>query len=208
MPARNTEREYAPQSYYHLYNRGVEKRKIFLDEDDYVMFLGLLKKYLSKENPTDKYGRLSGTYYGKLELLAYCLMPNHFHLLMYVEDEAKDITELMRRVCTSYTMYFNKKYTRVGHLFQGRFKASKISDESYLLHISRYIHMNPKDYKSWKFSSLPYYLDGWNAEWVKPAKIQQLFSTTDEYHGFLKDYEGEREALSELKYELADLGDS
>jgi len=99
-------------------------------------------------------------------------------------------------------MYFNKKYTRVGHLFQGRFKASRITTDEYLVHISRYIHLNPKDYLNWQYSSLPYYIRGWETEWVRPEKIYGLYEWGS-YEKFLEDYVGYRDTLSELKHELA-----
>lgn len=203
MPARNIEKEYVAESYYHIYNRGVEKRKIFIDDKDYVVFLGLLKRYLSKENGKDQYGRDGVTFYEEIELLAYCLMPNHFHLLIYIGKEPRKMTELMRRVCTAYTMYFNKRYKRVGHLFQGRFKASRITTDEYLVHISRYIHLNPKEYLDWPYSSLPYYTKDWEAEWVRPGKITSLYEP-DTYGKFLADYEDHKAMIEEIKYELAD----
>ena len=202
MPARNIEKQYVPETYYHIYNRGVEKRKIFLDDQDYTVFLGLLKRYLSKKSELDKYGRDGVTFYDDIELEAYCLMPNHFHMLIYVGYNPRAMSELMRRVCTSYTMYFNKKYTRVGHLFQGRFKASRITTDEYLVHISRYIHLNPKDYLNWQYSSLPYYIGGWKTEWVRPEKIYGLYEWGS-YEKFLEDYVGYRDTLDELKHELA-----
>lgn len=203
MPARNSIKEYVPESFYHVYNRGVEKRKIFVDDADYKVFLNLLKRYLSKETSKDKFGRDGKTFYGDMELLAFCLMPNHFHFLIYVNDEPRAMSNMISRVCTAYTMYFNKRYKRVGHLFQGRFKASRITTDEYLVHISRYIHLNPKEYLDWPYSSLPYYMKDWVAEWVRPGKITSLYEPGT-YGKFLADYEGHKAMIEEIKYELAD----
>ena len=203
MPSRNSIKEFAPQSFYHVYNRGVEKRRIFLDEQDYVVFLGLLKKYISGEQ-TDKNNRHPIKKFGpELKLIAYCLMPNHFHLLFYQENETT-ITEFMRRVTTGYVMYFNNRYQRVGGLFQGRYKASSINADSYLHHISRYIHLNPENYNHWPYSSLPYFLGKRNASWVQPGLVMDIFDNDPEqYRAFLRDYEDNKKELDALKWQLA-----
>lgn len=202
MPSRNVIREFAPDSYYHIYNRGVEKRDIFIDDADYRVFLNLLKRYLSEEKTTDKVGRTYSNFYGSLELQSFCLMPNHFHLLIYVGEDERSFSFLMRCLLTSYTVYFNRRYKRVGRLFQGIFKASRITSDSYLQHISRYIHLNPRDYKHWEYSSLDYYLGIKHADWLKPERVLGLFDG-DNYQKFVADYEGNKAAVDELKHELA-----
>lgn len=204
MPSRNVVREFSEDSYYHVYNRGVEKRIIFLDEQDYTVFLGLLKKYLSGEHQGSnrhKFDLLSDD----VELLSYCLMPNHFHLLLY-QQSTDGVVKLMRRLMTGYVMYFNNKYNRVGSLFQGTYKASRINADAYLQHISRYIHMNPKDYLDWPYSSLPYCLGQKECPpWLHIARILDIFDGSQkEYLEFLKDYEGEKQIRDMLKYQLAD----
>ncbi|OGL37203.1 hypothetical protein A3B63_03310 [Candidatus Saccharibacteria bacterium RIFCSPLOWO2_01_FULL_49_22] len=202
MPSRNLEKDYAEDTYYHVYNRGVEERVIFPEKADYVVFLSLLKRYLGKEISQDIAGRQHPNYSGEISLLAFCLMPNHFHLLVY-QSKKNSMTRLLRGVCTAYAMYFNKKYKRVGHLFQNRFKAAMITKDSYLLHISRYIHLNPDKYLTWEFSSLPYYLSNKKASWVDPLPILELFNQ-GEYEEFLEDYLDYRQSLIEIKHNLAD----
>ncbi len=174
--------------YYHVYNRGVEKRQIFLDEKDYKAFSGILKAYLSP--PEDKsilqgraLQRVRGhKLYDEVKLLAYCLMPNHFHLLIQ-QKLASSITNLMRRALTAYSMYFNEKYERVGSLFQGRFKAKEVDKDEYLLHLSRYIHRNPSgslvkkigDLESYVWSSYPIYLGKLDNRIVDPGFILGFF---------------------------------
>src|ERR1043166_5683188 len=125
MASRNLEKIYLEESVYHIYNRGINKRRIFLEDVDYAVFLNLLKRYLDKEPTKDRKGREYEWLHNRIELLAFCLMPNHFHLLLYQKDP-EAMTRLLRGVCTSYTGYFNKKYKRMGPLFQDRFKASLI----------------------------------------------------------------------------------
>lgn len=186
-------------SYYHVYNRGVEKRVVFLDGSDYEVFLNLLKRYLTSEEVTDNKGRIYANYYGQVELLAFCLMPNHYHLLFYVIDE-EALPQLLHAVNGSYVRYFNEKYKRVGPLFQDRYKASQIFNESYLTHISRYIHLNPRDWRHWSYSSLPYYIGDAEADWVIPDRSKDLVS---DYLKFVEDYEDYKATLDAAKLEMA-----
>lgn len=202
MPGRNIVKQFAPNSFYHVYNRGVNKCKIFIDDYDYATFLNILKRYLSREPEKDNYGRLGTTYFDQIELLAFCLIPNHFHLLIYVTEDAEAMSALMRKVLTCYSVYFNKRHKRVGNLFQDTYKASLLSNDAYLQHISRYIHLNPKDFLSWEFSSLPYYLGEKSAEWVRPGRILEIFKD-ESYLKFVKDYSGQKAIMEELKHALA-----
>ena len=206
MPSKNIRKDYVTQSFYHIYNRGVEKRKIFLDDQDFAVFLSYLKRHLGKEAVTHKStGYVYPNFNDSLSLLAFCLMPNHFHMLVYQHDKNKEITKFMRSVCTAYTVYFNKKYKRVGHLFQERYKGILVSSDMYVQHISRYIHLNPKDFQNYKWSSLHYYTKELHADWVKPAQILAMFDNTEEYINFVSDYMGQHEIMDDLKHELAAL---
>lgn len=202
MPSPNLEKVYLEETFYHIYNRGVNKRKIFLEDKDYAVFLNLLKRYLDAKPAKDRKGREYAWLHEDLELLAYCLMPNHFHLFVF-QHTADAMTKLLRAVSTSYSSYFNKKYRRSGHLFQDRFKASMITNEAYLVHVSRYIHLNPDGYRSYKWSSLPYYLKEKSASWVVPKRILDLFQL-DDYEAFVSDYEGQKQIMASMKAELAD----
>lgn len=202
MPSRNIYKEYLPESYYHIYNRGINKQPLFRDDQDYRVFLSFLKRYLGGESGKRTSGALYPSFKGRVELLAFCLMPSHFHLLIY-QNDAGSMTMLLRSLGVSYSMYFNKKYDRLGPVFQQRYKAARINDDSYLLHISRYIHLNPDSYKAWQWSSLPYYLGNYQADWVKPDRILELFEGED-YSRFVEDYTDRRSELEEIKYQLAD----
>ncbi|MFZ1301103.1 MAG: transposase [Candidatus Microsaccharimonas sp.] len=135
-------------------------------------------------------------------MLCYCLMPNHFHLLVYqVNDHA--MQRLMRGVMTAYSRYFNKKYRRSGSLFESRYKASRISGDYYLMHITRYIHLNPSDWRHYPYSSLQYYLQTSDADWLQEGRILDLFSSREKYSEFVEDYESVKESLALIRDELA-----
>lgn len=204
MPSRNVLREFAPGNYYHVYNRGVAKQPIFLDAADKQKFLDILERHL---NPNSDMVRQDGVPYRKfdqeVDLVCYCLMGNHFHLLLYLKEGNEAVSELVRSVSTAYTMYFNKRHNRIGTLFQGVFKASRISDDSYLQHITRYIHLNPRTYMTYYYSSIRYYLGDAAPAWLHPRHILEMFEV-ESYRQFLKDYEDEKAIHDGLKHELAD----
>ncbi len=136
MPSGNIVKSYDAGAYYHVYNRGVEKRAIFIDEEDYIVFERLLERYPGSTIQKDKFGREFADFSTTIELNAYCLMPNHFHMLLYTVGDGRAMADFMKRLCASYAVYFNKKYKRVGHLFQSNYKASHIMSDSYLQHIT------------------------------------------------------------------------
>lgn len=206
MPARNSQKEYLENSYYHIYNRGVEKRIIFQDEQDYSVFLSYLKTYLSPKDEKiilidlaspvtnskekDRLLRLLhlNNFNEKIILLAYCLMPNHFHLL--VKQKPFDgIDKFMNSLATRYTQYFNKKYKRVGSLYQAVYKAVLVNSEEQLLSLTSYIHRNPISEKPYaknkqknlflQPSSLPEYLGKRQTPWIHPEDILSFFSKTN-----------------------------
>lgn len=111
---------------YHVMVRGINKMPIFLDKYDYEKFIGTLVRMKAE---------------GEYRLYAYCLMKNHVHLL--IKEEGEPLSRTMKRIGVSYSYYFNKRYDRVGHLFQGRFRSENIETDDYLLSCIRYIHNNP-----------------------------------------------------------------
>ena len=143
---------------YHIYNRGVEKRDIFLEENDYFRFIHDLFEFNDRASAEK-------TYYRKLcevgphkvrkshenherklliEILAFCLLPNHFHLLVRQKVD-NGISKFVQKLGTGYSMYFNQKHKRVGPLFQGKFKAILVDKENHFIHLPFYIHLNPLD---------------------------------------------------------------
>lgn len=202
MPSRNVLKDDLPETYYHVYFRGGNRSRIFRDAADFEKMLQLFARYLSLEEVKNSAGISFPNYHYKLELNAFCLMPNHVHLLIYQRQQGA-MTEFMRSLLTSYSMYFNKRHKRSGPLFESRYKASRITDDSYLDHITRYIHLNPRSWQDYEYSSLPYYLQQVTDEWLEPKRILENFSNPEEYLQFVKDYEQNKEMLDILKLELA-----
>ena len=213
MAAKNSIKEFTPNTYYHLYNRGVEKRMIFMYSQDYSVALSYLKTYLT---PKDEKGLRSlladptstsrqkdqalkmlrlNNFSDTLTLVSYCLMPNHFHILAY-QTEEDTIDRFMNSFGTRYSMYFNAKYHRVGPLYQGLYKAVRVDTDEQFLHLTRYIHRNPialasqgTPLQSYNYSSYPQYLDLSHAAWVHPEVILKYFQKSGRL-GYLKFVEG------------------
>lgn len=186
MPAQNVRRVDEDGVYSHIYNKGVEGRIIFADEEDYQVFLGYLKDYLtapiSPESAKKEFtvnGRIfrgvphqPKNYFNKVELVAYSLMPNHFHLLVHQITKGSS-QSFIRSLCTRYSMYFNKKYQRTGALFQGPYKSVQIKDVSPLLYLSHYLH-HGGDYSSYQeFLGLK------ETAWVKPKVVLSFFNKSE-----------------------------
>ena len=204
MPARNTIKEYGEDYYYHVYNRGANKQTIFHDDADYKYFLHLLKRHLSTNPTLDKLGREYRHLRTHVDLISYCLMPNHFHLLLY-NRQREGMELLMRSITTAYSMYYNRKYDHSGRLFQGAYKASLIESEPYLQHISRYIHRNPKDYEQYPYSSFTPLVNQHSIEWLSNDLLDNIFEgSTEDYKIFVADYEDYEDTLEEIKIDLAD----
>lgn len=145
-------KNFAQKEVYHVYNRGTNKENIFRDKQDYRAFLyrlglaiGIKKEILNKneiiKSPKSRV-RMSDLVENTFNIHAFCLMPNHFHLLIEQRTDIS-ISLLIQKICTSFSMYINKKYKRVGHLFQGNFKSVRIETNSQFLWTVSYIHMNP-----------------------------------------------------------------
>ena len=213
MPSPNIIKTYVDNSYYHIYNRGVEKRVIFLDDQDYKTFLSYLKFYLTiplrGETPKSFPSQQLHNHTQEIKLLAYCLMPNHFHFFVRQNDR-HTINHFMRSIATRYGMYFNKRYKRVGSLFQGPYKASYIDNEMQYLYLSKYIHRNPLDLpgyeKSSKLREYPYssyrnYLGFIHQDWVHPQEIKEYFSKENHHTPYQQFVEDDQisEEISTLK---------
>lgn len=219
MPSQNTVKLYVSDGYYHAYNRGVEKRLIFLDDQDYRVFLSFVRAYLSFPSPVigkdldHPLINMTGSrpvrirplrsFAEEVFLICYCLMPNHFHLLLY-QKQIDGMSRFLQALCTSYSMYFNKRYKRIGTLFQGPYKAAYVDGDSYLLHITRYIHLNPLEMtgsrpvitREYPYSSYPYYLHLKQAAWLHPEHVLDYFRSAQRkdyrdflsYESFVEDY--------------------
>lgn len=197
MPYRTT--PFITEGFYHSFNRGVEKRDIFTTDRDYQRFFETLY-YYQHDGPKPRFSthdRFKIKDFDKnpkiVEVICYCLMPNHFHLLLKQLKEG-GVQEFLSKVTNSYTKYFNTKHNRVGHLFQGQFKAVLIDTDEQLVHVSRYIHLNPcvanlvKDLEEYDYCSFSEYTKESIVSFCNTAPILSRFKDKDDYREFVTDH--------------------
>lgn len=211
MPSRYIIREFAENQYYHVFNRGLEKRSIFVDIGDYKIFKYYIFIYLATPDVIlNAYPQLpiklqNKNLHQELELITYCLMPNHFHFLLK-QTSPNAISKFMKQLINAYTRYFNNKYQRSGNLFQGRFKAIRISTDELLLHISRYIHLNPlvanivKNLKEYPWSSYTSFIETNKDDICKKEVILSHFSKSNTYENFVLDQANYAKTLHQIKH--------
>ena len=164
--------------HYHIYNRGARQVTIFREPTNYIFTISKLKKYSQAKG---------------ISILAYCLMPNHYHLLIRQDGEeaAGDLPQL---VFNSYSKAYNKMYSHSGTLFEGRFRAKAIQTTSHLLHLCRYIHSNPvKDGivvepDDWPYSNYLEWIEERQGTLIDRNFVKEQFSHSEEYKKFLADY--------------------
>ena len=204
MPSRNIVRKDSDHTYYHVYARGISKGEVFREPQDKDYFLYLLSRHLSIEQVSSRLGYAYRNFRGQVELLTFCLMDNHFHLLFY-QVERGTLSELMKSILVAYTAYFNRKYKRTGPLFESRFKASAIQNDAYVQHISRYIHLNPRGWKRFAYSGLLYIRNSSEPEWLQTERILVQHRDRDSYIEFVSDYEDHKAMLDQIKNDLANL---
>ncbi len=193
-------------NYYHVFNRGVEKRKVFLKDRDYERFTETIDHCLTDSNKlTRKFAKKDTSLSeSPVDVIAFCLMPNHFHLLVK-QNSDNGISTFQGRLANSYTKYFNTKYDRVGPLFQGTFRTINVETDGQLLHLSRYIHLNPvvagitNDPRAFAWSSFNSYL-GDKETFVKPDIVLGNFISKDDYEQFVLDQVNYAKQLEELKH--------
>lgn len=171
--------EFVTGDYYHIYNRGNSKQIIFLDKQDHEYFINLLKIMNTEKRVMSSRSKKDNDILENDEPIisigAFCLMPNHFHILLKQEKD-KGISMYMQKISTAYVMYFNKKYKRTGGLFEGKFKSKYASaDDAYLKYLFSYIHLNPLKIinKNWKLSKFD------NAQYQ--FLLQYPYSSFNEY---------------------------
>ncbi|MEK7638014.1 MAG: transposase [Patescibacteria group bacterium] len=191
-----------PGGYFHIYNRGNARQDIFLDSADYQFFLlRLVQNIYPDRNKLPR--RMHSLPVGAFSLIAYCLMPNHFHLLIGQNKEIPT-SVLMMRICTSYSKYFNLKHKRVGHIFQDQFKQRNIGDNQYLKNLSAYIHNNPckdglvKNSAAYQWSSCGEYFGEGNGEWCEKDIILSQFPDRAGYSKFIEEYRSDKCATDDL----------
>ncbi len=219
--------EFSEGEYYHIYNRGVDKRNIFLDKGDRDRFVKLL--YLSNGTKPFVFRDVQNKDLGNIDrndplvaIGAYCLMPNHFHILVKEITEG-GITQFMEKLGTAYSMYFNKRSKRTGFLFEGNFKAEHVDRDEYLKYLYAYIHLNPvkliepewkeegirdlakaKSYlEAYRYSSYEDYAMGQREESaiLSPKEFPEYFKEEQDFKDFVDEwllYKKEEESISKI----------
>jgi REP-associated tyrosine transposase len=192
MPIRPT--PLVPACYYHLFNRGVNRQPIFFCEENWSYFLREVRHYFSPD---------------AVEIIAYCLMPTHYHILVYVKADNFSV-RIMQPFVTAYTKAISQQQNRVGPLFQGRFQSKIIDKSAYLLQLSRYIHLNPvqaglvKNPEDWAYSSFRDYIGLRKGTLPRPEIVLSGFGSEKEYREYVEEgmterFEEIREMIIELK---------
>lgn len=212
---------FAAKEIYHILNRGVAQTPIFFSPKEYQRFLDLLDFYRYANPPLSfsRYNRLAQGEREKFikslkekslvlaEIFAYCLMPNHFHLLLkQIED--KGIPKMLANLQNGYARYFNLKHKRQGPLFQSMFKAVRIETEEQLLHVSRYIHLNPsssylveiKNLPFYFWSSFPEYLGKRSPTFTNPRSVLSLAGGKERYEEFVYNQAEYQRKLNKIKH--------
>ncbi len=206
MPRREV--ELSPSEYYHIYNRGNNRQRIFYERSNCLFFLKRMREYLC----------------AALDIVAYCLMPTHYHLLARIKpgtaqpfaltsevsepSQVSPASTAMMRLAVSYTKAINKRFERVGALFQGPFRAKHLDRTEYLVHLSRYIHLNPvtaslvKRAEEWEFSSYRDYLGLRQGTLPSPDIVLSQFPSPEAYRQFVESYAAsEREVIEDLLFD-------
>ena len=188
MPQRSI--ELCADEYYHLYNRGNNRERTFYERENYGFFLRRLRKYIVPI----------------LDVVAYCLMPTHYPLLVLLKEA--DLSHRMQLFSISYTKAMNKRYDRIGALFQGAFQAKHVDENNYLVHLSRYIHLNPvmaglvERPEDWEFSSYREYISLRGGTLPKPEIVLSQFPSPEAYREFVESYTPrEREIIADLLFD-------
>lgn len=219
MPS-NRKIVFANGEYYHVYNRGVEKRTAFTNKYEFLRAIDVLgfyrpsnlsirySKYINlNRDKKQEFLKELERFEKQVEVIAFCFMGNHFHFLL---KQLKDngIVKFMAKFTNSYTKYFNTKHQRVGPLFQGVFKAVHVESDEQLIHLSRYIHLNPVtgflvkigDLDNYPWSSYPEYLGMINRQLVHTDEILSFFKNIEKYQTFVTDQADYAKNLKIVEY--------
>ncbi len=176
MPQRKN--EFYPGGYYHIYNRGANREIIFFSQQNYEYCIRLMRKFLKRYD---------------LKLIVYCLMPNHYHYIIRQESE-NGISEYIRDIFNPYVQLINKQQQRKGTLFEGRFKHIHIDREEHLLHLCRYIHLNPVKAglvdlpEQWLYSNYSEWIGERTDSMTDTTFIIRNFGSPGKYREFVEGY--------------------
>ena len=188
MPRREV--EFVQHGYYHIYNRGAGRHDLFIEEDNYLYVLRRTKKYIRE-------------FY--LAIIAYCLMPNHYHFLVRQDGEIS-AGELPKRVFGGYSRAVNKRYGWSGTLFEGRFNAKAVTTDAHLIHLCRYVHANPikdglvEQLDEWPYSNYLEWMGQRRGTLVDHQFIKDMFGNAASYRAFVLEYLHTLQLPDELGY--------
>jgi len=203
---------------YHVFNRGVNKADIYFEDSDYVRFRKVLDYYQSIDKPLRPFSHFSQVANSdpvseqprKVSIFAYCLMPNHFHLLLKQFSDG-GITWFMQHLSNSYSHYIHTKYKRTGPLFEGRFKNVLVESDEQFLHVLRYIHLNPlvsglvNDLRKYNHSSYSVYIGLDTDNFCETKLGLSFFKTRKGFEKFVLDQANYGKALEKIKQLAIDL---
>ena len=210
---------------YHIFNRGINKQPIFFTPRNYKRAVNVIKYYLIYKPPLpySKFQKLPFSIKDELlktmsqkergvEVISYVLMSNHYHFLLR-QTMDKGINNFIRKFQISYTKYINKRLDRSGALIQGQYKAVLIEDDEQLIHVNRYIHLNPytsyivkniEELKGYAWSSLPQFLGEERDSFCQKGIVLSLFKNVDKYWGFLANQADYQRNLDRIKHLMID----
>lgn len=216
---------FAPGETYHVFNRGVERRPIFTDRREFERAIELIRYYRFAKIPM-RYSTLNKlpeairqSIWQRLEkearyevgIIAYCLMPNHFHLLLR-QVTNQGISRFIANISNGYTKFFNTRHKRVGPLLQGTFKAVRAETDEQLLHLTRYIHLNPAtsflvqtdELEQYQWSSLPEYFKNIKNGFCETSFVDFHFKSVDQHRAFVYDQAAYAQELEKIKHLMFD----
>jgi REP element-mobilizing transposase RayT len=193
---------FVPELHYHIYNRGNNRERIFFESENYLFFLKKIKEYLVPVS----------------DILVYCLMPTHYHIVVRIKQTSEvfntsEVSNAMMKLSVSYTKAINKRFQRVGVLFQGQFQAKPILTSKYLLNLCRYIHGNPvkdgivADISQWPYSNYLEWVGERDGKLIDKAFVQDNFDTSEEYRKFVLEYLRSRQLPEDIQRYLNSLDD-
>lgn len=180
--------------YYHIYNRGAGKNRIFFNDENYQYLLRLMQEYSWKHGAV---------------MIAYCLMPNHYHFLLR-QETGIPLSKFMQVLFTTYVQALNLQQERSGTLFEGRFKHKRVDKWEYLVILCRYIHLNPVKAglvakpEDWAYSNYREWIGLRDGTLVDNVFVQDHFASADDYAGFVNDAEEERGSIGRISQYLLD----
>ncbi|MBL8159954.1 hypothetical protein JNJ66_05845 [Candidatus Saccharibacteria bacterium] len=201
MPQKYAIKQLEPESYCHIFIEGAGGQAIFRDQADYQYFISLFSRYLDRTINRRDLGRAYPHYWRDIELAAYALMTRQLHIVAYIR-QPDALQALMRSLLTSYARYFNRRHKRSGAVFSSRYKARIIPAE-YVPAVSRFVHRSPRNWQTYRHSSLAFFIDTSPPGWLAPRHVAGYFATPYAYASYMEHDAEAGEWRAALKEQLA-----